>query len=240
MVMSAFLITVSMVLGQVNQPVQLSKELVELNPDKSVTYTVPAIDGGDKRVTLSFYARGKGDYDSGYTHGLQIYINGKVVQAAEDRRMVRLLNKPLEFPYKKWKGITYKRSRYYTRGTGWVIIWAPSYEPSDKKPWLLDKWASYVLAVEDLLHSEKPNTIEFRNEHPRHKAVVMLDKVQLTRTDQAGFGQMKPTPAFPDHPPRRTDFASLKNPDLQVDSTGGLVIQHDGRKYNFETIFSLW
>ena len=239
MVISMFLLLAGVSCGQVDFTEQLNKEMVTLPPSQSVTYNIPAIDPQGKRVTLSFFTRGQGDYASGWTHGLQIYINGKVVQAAEDRRMVRLLNKPLNFPYMQWKGITFIWGKYYIRGTGWVIIYAPDYKPADDEPWLMDdKWPSYVLAVEDLLYSDKPNVIEFRNEHPRHQAVILVDKVQLTKTDQAGFGDLKPTPAFPDRPPRRTDFGSLKNPDLQVGANGGLVIEHDGKKYNFETIFS--
>ncbi len=238
MVISVFLILAGMVCGGQEPGGFLNKQTVQLDPGKKVTYTVPAMDTKGNRVTLSFLARGKSTNYGGYNHGLQVRVNGRVVQAAEDRRMVRLLNKPLRFPYKQWKGMTYLWDRYYARGTGWVIIYAPDYKPSDERPWLGDQWANYVLAVDDLLCADKPNVIQFSNEHSRKTAVVLVDKVQLTRTDQAGFGDLKQTPAFPDCPLKRTDFASLKNPNLQVGADGGLVIQHDGRKYNFETIFS--
>ena len=238
MVTSVFLITVGMVLGQVAVQGQLNKGLVELSPRQSVVYNIPAIDPQGKRVTLSFLARGKSTNYSGYNNGLQVRINGRIVRAAEDRRMVRLLNKPLQFPYGQWKGTTYIWDRYYEPGTGWVIIYAPDYKPSDKRPWLLDQWARTVLAVEDLLHSDKPNVIEFSNEHPRRRAVILIDNVVIAKTDQKGFGNLKPVPPFPDHPPRRTDFASLKNPDVKVDSTGGLIIQQGGKNYQFETLFS--
>jgi len=238
MVASMFLILAGMICGQAKQQGQLNQQIVELEPGKNITYAVPAMDAKGKRVTLSYLARGKGNYSGGYTYGLNVLINGRIVQAAEDRRMVRLLNKPLNFPYKQWKGTTYVWSRYCKRGTGWVIIFAPDYKPSDQQPWLGDQWANYVLAVEDLLYSGKPNVIEFRNDHPRRRATLMIDQIALQKTDQKGFGDLKPAAPFPDRPPRRTDFSSLKNPNVQVDNTGGLVIHHDGKIYNFETTFS--
>ena len=239
MTISAFLILVGLICTAGPEQ-QLNTQEIQLDPGKSVSYTIDAVDSADKRVTLSFLLRGKGDYDGGFTYGMQVRINGRVLPPAEDRRMVRLVNKPLTFTY-KIDG-TFEKSyawrRFYRPTQGWVIIYSPDYETSDQRPWLAGQWSKYVLAVEDLLHTDKPNTIEFRNEHPRRRAVIMLDKIAVTRTDQKGFGQTKPVPAFPNRPPRRTPFNSLKNPDVQVDSTGAILIQHDGKKYALETIFS--
>ncbi len=221
--------------------IALSDKAVQITPGNSAIYDNISITAPPTtRVKLSFLMRTDRP-SGGFSHGVNIYVNGTMLIAAENRHLKRLLNKPLNFPYKQWKGVTYDTRRWYRPKTGWVMMDNKNWESSQDQCWLNDpQWSRYVLAIEDLLHADRPNTIKFTNDHggkSGQKSIVLDNVTLFTDPTEAGFGQGAASDPFPNRPPRRTP--KFTKPPASVDpDNGGLVIKLGKDTYRIASIFS--
>ena len=147
--------------GRAEQRVVVDKE-TPIPPQQSRQFEFGNLPQQDTTVLLEITARIQYRSLGGSSFFMKLALNGRPVEAARSRRVMRLVNKPLVSPVapnlpSSWSGA----------GAGWRLLFAPDFEAARKQAFYVGDPYTTVLDVTDLVNPAAENRLEiFNNARP--------------------------------------------------------------------------
>ncbi len=137
--------------------IDLLEEEVRVPRGESVTIGFPLVPTDETTVQLSLLLRMDSPGLGGSMFFADLALNGRPVEAAKSRTVVRLLNRPLS------SLVTPDiRSEWYGRG-GWRAVYAPDFEAAAKASFYEGNPYEIVLDVTDLIRPLSDNELQVTN-----------------------------------------------------------------------------
>lgn len=216
---------------------------VRIISGQTVEFKLPAVPArAGVQTVISLRTRLQTDRLNGWNTYLAVWVNGRPVNAVDDLIHVRLLNRPNPYNDKVYKlGYAIQENRLNT-------FFSPSF----------DKWTFqlaepvqarekywFILRVEDLLHTDRPNTLTLSNmaKYLDFGAKKAEDIVVVVNPLEVGYLQRvvarsnrKLNLAAKSFKPLQT--VRGENSVLEINKFGGLRLSHRGKSFVLESSFS--
>lgn len=160
--LSLLLILSSMISAARAGELAIVNKETSIPPQQSRQFEFGNVPQQDTTVLLEITARIHFRSLSGSSFFMKLSLNGRPVEAARSRRVMRLVNKPLVSPVapnlpSSWNG----------PGAGWRLIYAPDFESGRKQAFYVGDPYTIVLDVTDLVNPAAENRLEiFNNARP--------------------------------------------------------------------------
>ncbi len=140
------------------QELQLVPQELRIPRGQTVRLEFGTLPQKDHTITLDIMARIDADGLGGSSYFMRLTLNGRPVQSARSRSVVRLLNRPFVSP------VTPDLPYAWAGGNVWRVVYAPDFQAALAQKFYVGNPYQTVLDVTDLTNPAAENRLEITNE----------------------------------------------------------------------------